>query len=154
MLKGTKYYSDRQEKMVAHYLGWQQVTGSGARPTFVGDVIGDTWLGECKTHVSLTDKITFRFDVWDKLEKEAISRFQDPVLIVDDGSQKPENTFVLIKLQDIPADKEVTDVSDSASFSIKNCNELKSRDKISTDFIRNGNYFVVFWLPTFRSLLK
>ena len=34
----NKYYSDRQEKMIADYLGWKQVVGSGSRPFTPGDV--------------------------------------------------------------------------------------------------------------------
>lgn len=95
--KGTKFYSDKQEKMVASYLGWRQVTGSGARPNHPGDVISDSWLGECKTHATKKKTVVFILDFWDKIADEAASRFKRPALFVDDGTQKAENTLVMIK---------------------------------------------------------
>lgn len=35
----TKDYSSKQESMVAEYLGWKTVVGSGARDFHYGDII-------------------------------------------------------------------------------------------------------------------
>ena len=90
-----KEYSSKQEKMIAEYLDWNVVTGSGSRTTFIGDVVSDEWLGECKTHTTPGHSILFNSNVWDKISKEASSRFKYPVLFCDDGSQKVKNTFCM-----------------------------------------------------------
>ena len=51
--KPTKFYSERQEKYIANQLGWDVVTGSGARDCHPGDVKSDAYLGECKTHTTV-----------------------------------------------------------------------------------------------------
>lgn len=153
MAKGNKYYSDRQEKSVARYLGWKQVIGSGSRPHHVGDVVGRNWVGECKTHTTPGHKIIFRFDIWDKLENEAMSIFRDPVLIVDDGSQQIENTFVLLKLQFVPGVQDSRDYSNKSSVILPDISQCKV-DHVVVNFTRNGQYFIVLWLPTFRRLLE
>jgi len=98
MSKPTKYYSDIQENMIADYLNWHTVVGSGATATKPGDIQSDQWLGECKTHTKKMDKIVFRFDHWVKIRKEAQSKFKYPVLFTDNGTQKAECTFCLIDL--------------------------------------------------------
>lgn len=94
-MKGTKYYSNKQENTIASYLGWSVVTGSGSRSTLPGDIQSDEWLGECKTHETAGHKIIFYHSVWNKLQDEAISKYKFPALFVDDGSQKVENTWVM-----------------------------------------------------------
>lgn len=91
----TKDFSNAQEHMVAKYLGWKVVSGSGARPFHVGDVWSDEWLGECKTHVKVEDKVTFYAQHWRKICKESDSCMKKPILITDFGTQKSEDTFVL-----------------------------------------------------------
>lgn len=89
----TKYYSYRQEHGVANYLGWEVVTGSGARDFHPGDIITESWLGECKTHTKFSSKLRFNADVWKKIVAEAQSKLRYPVLFTDDGSQKMEHTW-------------------------------------------------------------
>lgn len=96
-----KEYSSKQEKMIADYLEWHQVVGSGARPTFTGDVEGLDWLGECKTHVSPGHKILFDINVFDKIVKEASAKFKQPAYFVDDGSQKISKTWVVCLDRDL-----------------------------------------------------
>lgn len=93
--KPTKFYSSIQESQIADYLGWKVVTGSGARDCYPGDIQSDKFLGECKTHMKVTDKIIFYMDHWKKISDEASSRFKFPVLFVDDGSQLIDNTWLL-----------------------------------------------------------
>ena len=53
----TKYYSDVQERRVSSLLGMKQVSGSGAPCFCCGDILGDMFLGECKT--SMKEKSSF-----------------------------------------------------------------------------------------------
>ena len=91
----NKQASDKQEKSIAKYLGWHQVKGSGARPTFTGDVESIEWLGECKTHTTPNHKIHFDIKVWNKIVDEAAAKFRTPVYFSDDGSQEFSKTFVM-----------------------------------------------------------
>lgn len=91
----TKDYSCRQEHRIASALGWDVVSGSGARPCVPGDIISDDWLGECKTHVDPGKPIAFNHKVWLKICDEAAMKHRSPALFVDDGSQSLSNTWVL-----------------------------------------------------------
>lgn len=95
----TKHYSSIQENKIAESLGWKVVTGSGSRNCHPGDVESDSWLGECKTHVERTDKITFNLNVWKKIREEAAAKFKVPVLFVDNGTQLLEYTWCLFPLE-------------------------------------------------------
>lgn len=90
-----KTFSDAQEKMVALFLDWSQVSGSGARPTVTGDVQSDEWLGECKTHATPGHKINFVISVWDKIKDEAAAKFKQAAYFVDDGTQRSWHTWVM-----------------------------------------------------------
>lgn len=92
----TKDYSSAQEHMIADYLGWSVVAGSGAAACYPGDIISDEWLGECKTHVETGKKIFFSYSVWKKICDEASVKHRFPVLFTDDGSQKSNKTWCLI----------------------------------------------------------
>lgn len=92
----TKDFSSKQEKMIADYLGWRVVTGSGAARCHPGDIIGDEWLGECKTHQKPNQSIVFSKPVWDKIVEEATKEHRSPVLFTDDGSQKLNKTWCII----------------------------------------------------------
>lgn len=93
----AKKLSELQENNIAQYLGWGRVAGSGARPTLPGDVSGNDWLGECKTHTTPFVKIRFQSKIWNKIADEAASKFKQPVYFSDDGSQKLEKTWVIFK---------------------------------------------------------
>lgn len=93
----SKFYSNKQEKLLASSLGWSVVSGSGARNLYPGDIESEEWLGECKTHTTPNHKIVFYQSVWDKISDEAISKYRFPALFVDDGSQTTKHTWVLFK---------------------------------------------------------
>ena len=93
MEKPTKYYSIKQEKYIAGVLGWQTVSGSGARDCHPGDVESDEFSGECKTHTSEKTSISIKQSWWDKIRSEASYRHRTPVLFVDNGNIK--NTWVV-----------------------------------------------------------
>lgn len=92
----TKYFSSKQEHLVADYLGWNVVSGSGARQFRPGDIESERFLCECKTHTSPTDKIFFNKSVWDKIKNEATSKFKTPILITDNGTQKLSDTWCIV----------------------------------------------------------
>jgi hypothetical protein len=94
--RNMKVYSDAQEKLVCNYLGWDQVTASGARPFYPGDVISECWLGECKTHEKHERRIAFHAATWEKIQTEAMSKMRQPLYVVDNGTQTIEGTWVLI----------------------------------------------------------
>ena len=121
--KSKKYYSSKQENMIANKLGWRVVTGSGARSTHPGDVESDEWLGECKTHESLGHKIVFYQSVWKKISDEASSKYKFPALFVDDGSQISSNTWVMFST--LPA---VPYIGSNFIYTIKNNIRFDSLD--------------------------
>ena len=92
----TKDYSNAQESMVADFLGWSKVPGSGAATCFAGDVASEKFLGECKTHEKHGSKVVFRQDVWNKICDEAMVCGKIPVLIADDGTQQWRRTYCLL----------------------------------------------------------
>lgn len=93
----TKDFSNAQESMIASFLGWKKVPGSGAADFHAGDVVSDKFVGECKTHEVAGSKVVFRQDVWNKISNEAMVLGKLPVLFVDDGSQEWRRTYCLVR---------------------------------------------------------
>lgn len=104
----TKYYSTKQEKMVADALGGYAIGGSGAMPTNPGDVKTYDWLVECKTHTEPGHTIFFDLAVWKKIEEESMATHRKPVLIVDDGSQKEQTTWCLCRSKNLNLSRFIT----------------------------------------------
>ena len=92
----NKEASNLQEKTIAKYLGWSRVVASGSRKFYPGDIESDFWLGECKTHTKISDRVIFHKDVWIKIQNEAQSKLKHPVLFVDNGSQSVSSTYCMI----------------------------------------------------------
>lgn len=113
MSNPTKYYSSRQEKLVADKLGWDTVVASGARNFHPGDVKSSKWLGECKTHTKESDNVVIKLSVWDKICQEASSEFKYPVLFVDNGTQTLLGTWAVFNYSAYSADNSYLVVSDS-----------------------------------------
>ena len=131
----TKVFSHLQENLIANYLNWGGVSGSGSRAGRPGDIIGAHFLGECKTHKEPGHKIAFNAQVWKKIQNEAQSIFKFPVLFVDDGSQRVENTWCLFtpfvvpeygKFVDFDVDTRVNLIFDGAEASKKYAQEFYS----------------------------
>ena len=99
-----KEASAKQEKMVSDYMGWRVVTGSGSRPFSPGDVNSTHFLVECKTHVEEQSNIVFRKTHWGKIVDEATSKHRYPALMTDNGTQKPDGTWVMIPIRLIPSE--------------------------------------------------
>lgn len=92
----NKEASHKQEHMVANFLGWRVVSGSGSRPFKPGDVQNDNYLVECKTHIEEQKNIVFYKKHWDKISIEARTVNKYPALIVDNGTQRENGTWVMI----------------------------------------------------------
>lgn len=164
--KPTKYYSDRQESAVANYLGWKQVSASGARPFNKGDVISERWLCECKTHTTVIREYKVLFSVWTKLLNESTSCMKRPVLIIDNGTQKIENQCAFVPKIFIPIDTfsypVISEISDrvkiksntkSISFDVDVLSSMK-KDKYCILYKVEGIEFVIMPIEIFRELVS
>lgn len=100
----NKEASAKQEKMVADYMGWRVITGSGSRPFQPGDVKNEHYLVECKTHIEPQDKVVFYRKHWEKISIEAQSEHKYPALVTDNGTQKSQHTWVMLPKRVIPDD--------------------------------------------------
>ena len=100
--KNNKEFSNKQESMVADYMGWKVVAGSGARPFTPGDVFNEYFLVECKTHTEEQPNIVFYKNHWDKISEEARAKCRIPCLVVDNGTQKSQNTWVMLPVRSLP----------------------------------------------------
>jgi len=116
-----KQSSNKQEKMVADYMGWKVVTGSGSRPFNPGDVNGYNFLVECKTHIEEQVNIVFYKKHWKKISEESLSKHRYPVLITDNGTQRAANTWVMLPKRMI-----------SDSFSICQCDDSWNKSRSNT----------------------
>ena len=94
----NKEASYLQEHEVARFMGWDVVTGSGARPCKPGDVISEYFLVECKTHTKEQKNICFKQTHWNKIKTEAMAKHKRPLLVTDNGTQDYRNTWVMVPL--------------------------------------------------------
>ena len=95
----NKEASYKQEHMVADYMGWSVVSGSGSRPFRPGDITSEHFLVECKTHIEPKDTITFRKSHWTKILTEASAKNKFPMLVTDNGTQTSSHTWVMIPMR-------------------------------------------------------
>lgn len=102
MSKNNKEFSTRQEAMVAKFMGWKVVAGSGSRPFTPGDVFDEHFLVECKTHTEPQSKVIFYQTHWKKISEEAQAKHKTPVLVVDTGTQLSNNTWVMLPSRSLP----------------------------------------------------
>lgn len=163
----NKYYSDRQEKMIANYLGWKQVVGSGSRPFTPGDVSTFNLLGECKTHDTEKPTIVFLKSHWLKICEEATAKHRFPVLFKDNGTQLAENTWVMLPLSTM--DPTIVNIIDglknsstkgsSLTFNIADAKVLYKQnfvdDKFNVFKFRwEGRDLAIMPLSTFRDFIE
>jgi hypothetical protein len=162
----NKYYSNRHEKMIAEYLGWKQISGSGARPFAPGDINADQWLGECKTHDTVKDNVVFHKNQWFKICEEAYSKGRLPILFVDNGTQLSKDTWVMIQFKLIPP--EIVNIIDGLkNTSIKGntltFNQIDTKTLYQANTVSDKvNVFKIFWdkelavmpLETFQSFVQ
>ena len=164
----TKDYSSKQEKMIADYLGWSVVSGSGAAACYPGDIISDEWLGECKTHMTTNCKIVFKKSHWKKICDESTVKRRFPVLFTDDGSQKSSRTWCLFKcihldrsrssfldLPDYNSKVNLTFIHNDLEDRLKFDEDEFGHDKYTVLRIRwNNEYLALCPLHTFRNIFQ
>lgn len=68
--KATRYYSERQEKVVAKRIKGKCVPNSGAIRFGAGDVTTDEWLIECKTKMSESKSFSIKKEWLTKNKEE------------------------------------------------------------------------------------
>ena len=163
----NKYYSDRQEKMIADYLGWKQVIGSGSRPFTPGDVGSYNWLGECKTHDTEKPTIVFLKSHWLKICEEAAAKHRYPILFKDNGTQRSENTWIMLPLSVfnpaivnvIEGLKNTSTKGTSLTFKLADAKQLYRSNSVEGKY----NLFKITWagrdlavipLSTFRDFIE
>jgi hypothetical protein len=163
----NKFFSDRQEKMIAKYLGWKQVVGSGSRPFSPGDVNTYQFIGECKTHDTEKTTISFLKSHWKKICNEATSSHKYPVLFKDNGTQLSENTWVMIPLgmllpqivNIIDGIKNTSTKGTSITFKLTDAKQLYKEnfvdDKLNVfKFTWDNQDLAVMPLATFRDFIE
>ena len=156
--KPTKYYSSKQENRIADYLGWSAVSASGARPFNPGDIKSSEWLAECKTHTEVTDTITISKSVWEKLANEARGYMRKPVLFVDNGTQKIENTWAIFpKRLYFGGDLEVIELpirESDKKYTFKHSifsKAFSGKERLTSVFINSESLYIVE-IHTFKKL--
>lgn len=165
--KNNKYYSNRQEQMIANYLDWSQVVGSGSRPFTAGDVNSSHWVGECKTHDTEQSNVVFMKTHWLKLTEEAMAKKRFPVLFTDNGTQRADNTWVMTSLgifdptivNIIDGLKNTSTKGNSLNFDLESTKALFKNnakdDKLNAFTITwEGRKLAVTTLETFRDYIK
>lgn len=152
----TKYYSSRQESMIADYLGWKVVSGSGSRAFNPGDVIAENYLGECKTSEVESDRIIVIKSHLMKICDEAMSVHKIPVLFVDNGTQRSDSTFCVLRYKG-PAIKAFTGVKRSVqrfSFILDDAEDFMRANR-GMFYIKIWNAeFIVYTLEAFKEHIE
>lgn len=96
MNRPTRYYSKRQERKVAKYVGGKRQPNSGATPFYKGDVVTDQFLIECKTKTKDSSSITLKEDWFLKNEEEAFAMGgKYPALCFDFGPSANKRYYVI-----------------------------------------------------------
>ena len=157
MARGNRYFSNKQETLIASSLGWDVVTGSGARHLYPGDISGIDWLGECKTHATSNKPIVFVLSVWDKILEEASSRHKYPVLFVDDGSQSLSKTWCMIPesidIAELNPELPIEDFPKSIKSTVTFVNSLLDSKKVYYCVAENTTMYVMHF-NIFSELFK
>lgn len=94
--QSTRYYSERQEKMVAKKIGGKAVPNSGAATFVAGDVVTKDWLIECKTKTSDSKSFTIKEEWLLKNEEEAFAMGKNnSALVFDFGPNANKRYYVI-----------------------------------------------------------
>ena len=94
--QSTRYYSERQEKMVAKKIGGKVVPNSGAATFVAGDVVTKDWLIECKTKTKDCSSFTIKEDWLLKNEEEAFAMGKNnSALCFDFGPSANKRYYVI-----------------------------------------------------------
>lgn len=97
----TRYYSSRQEKLIAQKLGGKVVPNSGAIMFGAGDVALDNWLIEAKTKTSPSESMTIKKEWLEKNSEEAFAMGKEhSALIFDFGDTHYPQEYVVITMEE------------------------------------------------------
>lgn len=153
--------------MIAKYLGWSQVVGSGSRPFTPGDVNSSHWLGECKTHDEEKSNIIFMKQHWLKICEEAVAKGKFPVLFKDNGTQLAKNTWIMTPfsvfdpsiVNVVEGLKNTSTKGNSLTFDLNSTMELFKQQSLENKlnvfkFTWEGRDLAVTTLDTFRELIE
>ena len=101
MGKPTRYYSKKQENLIAKELGGKRQPNSGAAMFAKGDVQLDNWLIEAKTKTSPSESMTIKKSWLEKNEEEAFAMGKEhSALIFDFGDIHYPQEYVVITLEE------------------------------------------------------
>ena len=101
MKRPTRYYSKKQENLIAKELGGNRQPNSGATMFNKGDVVLDDWLIEAKTKTSPSNSMTIHREWLEKNEEEAFAMGkQHSALIFDFGDIHYPQEYVIITLEE------------------------------------------------------
>jgi hypothetical protein len=97
----TRYYSKKQENLIAKELGGNRQPNSGATMFSKGDVVLDDWLIEAKTKTSPSSSMTIHREWLEKNEEEAFAMGkQHSALVFDFGDIHYPQEYVIITLEE------------------------------------------------------
>lgn len=97
----TRYYSSRQEKLIAKKLGGKVVPNSGAIMFGAGDVVLSDWLIEAKTKTTPSNSMTIHKEWLEKNAEEAFAMGKEhSALIFDFGDIHYPQEYVVITLEE------------------------------------------------------
>lgn len=101
MSRPTRYYSKKQENLIAKELGGKRQPNSGAAMFAKGDVQLNDWLIEAKTKTSPSESMTIKRNWLEKNEEEAFAMGkQHSALIFDFGDTHYPQEYVVITLEE------------------------------------------------------
>lgn len=91
----TRYYSERQEKVVAKALNGRQTANSGATMFSKGDVKTSHFLIECKTLLKSSKSISIKKEWIIKNKEEAFQTGKDYGVLAFNFGENSENYYVI-----------------------------------------------------------
>lgn len=91
----TRYYSGKQEKVVANKLKGRCQNNSGATTFQKGDIIAGDWIIECKTKTSESKSFGIKKEWLDKIKEEAISMNKYHSALCFDYGDSGERYYVI-----------------------------------------------------------
>lgn len=94
----TRFYSNRQEKKVAHAVGGKQTVNSGATAFSKGDVVTQLFLIEAKTVTDERKSFTLKKEWFDKNAEEAFAMNKPYSAVVFDFGDGVEHYVISEKL--------------------------------------------------------
>ena len=93
--KPTRYYSKKQEEIVAKNIGGKVQKNSGATYFAKGDVVTNQWLIECKTKTTSSESISIKKEWFEKNKQECLLTGTPYQAIVFNFGPGEENHYII-----------------------------------------------------------